>query len=120
MPDAEEPAAAPATSSSGPLTAKYEDGSIRLSNGKTYTVTRSKDPSGMNGPQVIMKAPEGASVTITQDGGKEVYTGEVPFVYEVKDWNFYNTYFKLEVTEGNQKWSVKLQNGTGYRLTITE
>ncbi|MCE2998159.1 MAG: hypothetical protein ACK5RG_11225 [Cyclobacteriaceae bacterium] len=120
MPDAEEPAAAPAAASSGPLTAKYEDGSIRLSNGKTYTVTRSKDPSGMNGPQVIMKAPEGASVTITQDGGKEVYNGEVPFVYEVKDWNFYNTYFKLEVTEGNQKWSVKLQNGTGYRLTITE
>ncbi|NOS94108.1 MAG: hypothetical protein HOP30_19500 [Cyclobacteriaceae bacterium] len=120
MPDAEEPAAAPAASSSGPLTAKLEDGSIRLSNGKTYTVTRSKDPSGMNGPQVIMKAPEGASVTITQDGGKEVYTGEVPFVYTVKDWNFYNTYFKLEVTEGNQKWSVKLQNGTGYRLTITE
>ncbi len=120
MPDAEEPAPAPAAASSGPLTAKYEDGSIRLSNGKTYTVTRSKDPSGMNGPQVIMKAPEGASVTITQDGGKEVYTGDVPFVYTVKDWNFYNTYFKLEVTESNQKWSVKLQNGTGYRLTITE
>ncbi len=121
MPDVEAPtAAAPAASSSGPLTAKYEDGTIRLSNGKMYTVTRSKDPSGMNGPQVIMKAPEGASVTITQDGGKEVYNGEVPFVYEVKDWNFYNTYFKLEVTEGSQKWSVKLQNGTGYRLTITE
>jgi len=120
MPDAEEASPAPAAASSGPLTAKYEDGTIRLSNGKMYTVTRSKDPSGMNGPQVIMKAPEGASVTITQDGGKEVYNGEVPFVYEVKDWNFYNTYFKLEVTEGSQKWSVKLQNGTGYRLTITE
>jgi len=106
--------------SSGPVTAKYDGESITLSNGKSYTVKRERDQSGMNGPQVIMKAPEGATVTITQDGGKEVYNGEVPFVYEVKTIDNYNTYFKLEVTEGNQKWSVKMQNGTGYRLVITE
>jgi hypothetical protein len=121
IPDMEPTAktSAPVTSS-GPVTAKYDGESITLSNGMSYTVKRERDQSGMNGPQVIMKAPEGATVTITQDGGKEVYNGEVPFVYEVKTIENYNTYFKLEVTEGNQKWSVKMQNGTGYRLVITE
>jgi|GEM_PF-1441737 len=120
IPDMEAPTAAPATSSSGPVTAKYDGESINLSNGKSYTVKRERDQSGMNPPQVIMKAPEGATVVITQDGGKEVYNGEVPFVYSVKSTDFYNTYFKLEVTEGGQTWSVKMQNGTGYRLVITE
>lgn len=121
IPDMEAPTAAPApAASSGPLTAKYDGETITLSNGKSYTVKRERDQSGMNPPQVIMKAPEGASVTITQDGGKEVYNGEVPFVYSVKSTDYYNTYFKLEVTEGSQKWSVKMQNGTGYRLVITE
>lgn len=121
IPDMDAPTQAPSsTASSGPVTAKYDGESITLSNGQSYTVKRERDQSGMNPPQVIMKAPEGATVTITQDGGKEVYTGEVPFVYSVQDYNYYNTYFKLEVTEGNKKWSVKMQNGTGYRLVITE
>ncbi len=120
MPDMEEVKPTNAPQSSEPLTAKYDGETITLSNGKSYSVKRERDQSGMEGPQVIMKAPEGATVTITQDGGTEIYNGEVPFVYTVKDWNFNNSYFKLEVTEGKQKWFVKMQNGTGYRLVITD
>lgn len=118
-PEADAPAASEPTSS-GPVTAKLTEDQIQISDGQNFTVTRKKIPGGWPGAEVEMLAPEGASVVITQDGGKEVYTGEVPFVYKVQGTEYYNNFFKLEVSQGSKKWSVKIKNANTTRIVITE
>ena len=104
----------------GPLSATYRDGTITVSDMSHYTVTKSRTAGGWPSPHVIMNAPTGAKVTITYDDNKETYNTEVPFDYEVKDYYNNNSYFRLTVDQGgpDKTWYVRLQNGTGYVLTI--
>jgi hypothetical protein len=102
------------------LSATYSDGYITVSNGNSYSVTKSGTPGGWPSPHVIMKAPVGAKITISYDDTSEKYNSEVPFEYTVQDYNNNNSYFRLTVDEGgpDKTWYVRLQNGTGYQLTI--
>jgi hypothetical protein len=104
----------------GPLTAKYQDGVILLSDGSRLTVTKVKTNGMWPSPHVKMTVPVGAKVSITYDDNKETYNTEVPFDYEVKDYNNNNSYFKLTVDQGgpDKTWYVRLQNGTGYMIKI--
>ena len=100
----------------GPLTATFDGSSISLSDGRSFSVTKSE--VFMAAPEIEMKSPSGAKVTISYDG-KVAYNSEVPFHYTVEDYNNYNIYCKMEVEETNgTKWSVKIQHGTKYKLTI--
>lgn len=102
------------------LTATYSDGTITVSNGNSYTVTKKGTPGGFPSPHVIMNEPVGAKVTITYDDNSEKYETEVPFDYEVKDYSNNNSYFRLTVDEGgpDKTWYVRLKNSTGYVLVI--
>ena len=118
----EAPTSAPSspTHASAKLSATYSDGTISISDGRQLRVTKTKTSGGWPSPHVIMNAPTGAKVTITYDDNNEKYNTEVPFNYEVKDYNNNNSYFRLTVDEGgpDKTWYVRLQNGTAYQLTI--
>lgn len=108
----------PATTEVTKLTAKVEGEEIVLSDGRRLTI--SKKQANWPDPHVIMKNPEGAKVTISYDDGKDTYNTEIPFDYTVKNWEKNNIYFKLTVDEGgpDKTWSVRLQHGTAYIITI--
>lgn len=110
------------TSTSGPQKATMQDNMIiNPYSAKRLWVHKGRTPGNFPQPIVKMTHPEGASVTITYDDNNEKYTSEVPFTYEVKDYNNNNSYFKLSVDEGGGKvWYVRLQHGTSYQLTIND
>jgi hypothetical protein len=115
----EEAAGMPApTSQPKQLSGKVEGDEIVLSDGRRFSITRTK--ANWPDPHVIMKNPTGAKVSITYDDGKDTYNTEVPFDYTVKNWEKNNIYFKLTVDEGgpDKTWSVRLQHGTAYIITI--
>lgn len=120
QPVAVAPVAPIAPAGGGKLSATYTDGIIHISDGRMLTVTKSKTSGGWPSPHVKMNAPTGARVSITYDDNNEKYNTEVPFDYEVKDYNNNNSYFRLTVDEGgpDKTWYVRLQNGTAYQLTI--
>ncbi len=100
----------------GPLTATVSSDAISLSDGRSFSISKSE--VFMAAPEIEMKSPVGAKVTISYEG-KVAYTSEVPFHYTVEDYNNYNVYCKMEVEETNgAKWSCKIQHGTKYKLTI--
>ena len=118
------PATPTAESSSGTatpdqLSATYSNGIITINDGRTLTVTKVK-VTGMTYPRVKMTAPSNAAVTIKFDNSDEQSTADVPFQYEVKDYQNNNAYFTLLVDEGGPKktWKVKLQHVNGYDLHI--
>jgi len=100
------------------ITAKLDRDVISISNGGTLKIRKTKLFGA--GAEIEMKAPVGAAVTITQDDGKTIYSSEVPFTYAVQDYELYDKYFKLEVTEGDKKWSIKLKNDNGFRMILEE
>lgn len=110
----------PAPAQGTKLTATTDGSSINLSDGRSFTITKARTPGNWPSPHVIMKAPTGAKVTITYDDGTNTYNTEVPFDYEVSNYEHNNHYFKLTVDEGgpDRTWYVRLQNSTSYQLTI--
>lgn len=116
------PAPTPAATSSGPQKATMQDNMIiNPYSARRLWVHKGRTPGNFPQPIVKMTHPEGATVTITYDDNNEKYTSEVPFTYEVKDYNNNNSYFKLSVDEGGGKvWYVRLQHGTSYQLTIND
>jgi hypothetical protein len=101
------------------LSATYTNGIISINDGRTLTVKKVK-VNGMTYPRVFMDAPSGAKVNIAFDGNNEKFDAEVPFKYEVKDFENNNNYFTLTVNEGGptKTWHVKLQHANGYDLKI--
>ena len=100
------------------ITARLDGDIISLSDGRTFNIKKTKLFGA--GAAIEMKAPLSAAVTVTQDDGKTIYSSEVPFTYDVQDFQLYDRYFKLEVTEGDKKWSIKLKNDNGFKMIIEE
>ncbi len=104
---------------SGPIKATITDNMISIGDARRFWFHKGRTPGNMPQPIIKMTQPEGAKVTITYDDNSETYSSEIPFVYEVKDYNNNNSYFKVTVDEGNDKvWYFRLQNGTSYQITI--
>jgi hypothetical protein len=116
------PTSTPSSTPSGPQKATMQDNMIiNPYSAKRLWVHKTRTPGNFPQPIVKMTHPDGASVAITYDDNNEKYTSEVPFTYEVKDYNNNNSYFKLSVDEGGGKiWYVRLQHGTSYQLTIND
>lgn len=97
------------------LTARVEGNNILLSDGRSYQFKYVK----MNnfGARMEILNPVGALASISYDD-IEAYKGEIPFLYDEKDWKKGNAYFKLTVNEPNATWSVKLKYSNGNKMII--
>ena len=102
----------------GPQEAKVIGNQIVLSDDRTFELTVASSQYIV--PQVIMKNPVGANVTIAYPDGQNTFTAQVPFIYNVPVSSKYNAYFKLTVVENiaGKTWYIKLQNNSYTDITI--
>ncbi len=100
----------------GTITAKVEGKQIILEDGRVLKF-KHIPLNGTTRVSLEMKAPVDAQVTLSYDG-EVVKSTEVPFNYIEMDYKKNNAYIKLEVTESDKNWSVKLKNMNGYRIEV--
>lgn len=94
------------------LKATLTANAIQLSDGRVINISYKK--LMMPYPHVEMLEPMDANVKISYDG-YEKFKSEVPFLWKGAD---IDKYMKIEVEEGNCRWSVKIMPKTQHQLVI--